>query len=253
MTYPITANIEVNNTENFYQVFDVTDLAPLYNFAAGVFRTQMRLTAIDPVIQYEWSTLNGGIKYYEVAASDSILYTNNPLANDTITIGTTTVTFVASGASGLQSNISGTVAATLAALVIMLNASNDPELSLCKYSLIGTTLMITSKATGYFGNSIAVAATTVGVTVGEPTLTGGTNLIVLQAPLASTESFSGVYEYDCRFEYTELQYAVLFGGTIQWDQGVTRETTDLTIDPNTIPIMASVAITPDLLNALIFG
>jgi hypothetical protein len=95
------------------------------------------------------------------------------------------------------------------------------------------------------------------------TLNGGLSLIVnpagtvatatLQSPVSVVEGLSGVYVYDCRFEYQGIPIGILFGGTITFDQGVTRVYGDTLLLPENVPILASVAMTPSLYNALIFG
>jgi hypothetical protein len=106
-------------------------------------------------------------------ASGSILFAANPLANATVTIGGTAVTFVASGAVGNQVNIGASLAATLAALVTMLSASADANLVKATYAVDGTNtkLLVTAKANGSVGNAITLAASL--ATPSGPTLSTG--------------------------------------------------------------------------------
>lgn len=249
-----TVNIEAFNTETFVWAQDVTDFAALYPLAAGIFRAQMRASAAEQAILYEWSTTNGGIAYTEAPASGSIAFTANPIAASVIKIGATTVTFVASGASGNQVNIGGSLATTLASLLSMLNASTDAQLITCSYTIIGSdALDVVARHGGISGDNIALSTNVVGATATGATLTGGAHIVTLMAPVSAIENFSGAYSYDCRFEYQDAAFTVLFDGSITLDQGVTRESTDSQVLIESIPSAAAIALTPTLLNALIFG
>jgi hypothetical protein len=71
---------------------------------------------------------------------------NNPQAGDTLTIGGTTVTFVASGATGNQVNIvAGAPASTAKNAVSVLNASADAGISQATYSSANNALYVTPK------------------------------------------------------------------------------------------------------------
>jgi hypothetical protein len=254
LTYPDSVNIEVVNTATFVWAQDVTDWATEYNLDNAVFVAQMRLTANNPVVTYTFSSANGGIMYTKFPASGSIVFTANPTNGTTVTVGTTNVTFVSSGASGLQVNIGGSLAVTLASFLALPALATDSQLSLVSpYSVSNFTLNLSAKNPGVVGNSVAIATTVVGATASGPTLTGGAHTITLMAPLSATEAFSGVYFYDCRLETNEAQYVPMFGGTITWDQGVTREANDSFISLDTIPSATYAALQPNLQNSLIFG
>lgn len=107
------------------------------------------------------------------AATGTIAFTTNPAAATTVTLGGTVVTFVASGATGNQVNIGGTLAATLASLLTLLQGSADVNLSKFTYALAANTLNLTSVATGTGGNSLTVATNVSGATASGATLTGG--------------------------------------------------------------------------------
>jgi hypothetical protein len=106
-------------------------------------------------------------------AAGSIAFTAQPSANQTVTLGGTAVTFVASGASGAQVNIASSLAGTLQALALFLNASADANISQCNYSISGTTLQVTNKTPGTAGNAFTLATTVTGATVSGGTLSGG--------------------------------------------------------------------------------
>ncbi|WP_439398709.1 hypothetical protein ACRQ5Q_15140 [Bradyrhizobium sp. PMVTL-01] len=114
-------------------------------------------------------------------ASASYTFTGQPTANDTITIAGSAVTFVASGATGLQVNLGANLAATLSNLLTFLQGSSDTGLVKCVYSLSGSVLTVTANQTqgtgtnaGTGGNALTVAKTSTNITVSGATLTGGT-------------------------------------------------------------------------------
>lgn len=106
-----------------------------------------------------------------VRAIGNIVFTTNPAANDTVTIGGTVVTFKASGATGSQVNIGASLALTIGALVTFLNASSDTNIVKCTYVGGDTTLYVTFKTTGTTGNAFTLAASV--ATVSGATLSGG--------------------------------------------------------------------------------
>jgi hypothetical protein len=107
------------------------------------------------------------------AATGSITFTGNPANNDTVTIKGTVVTFVAAGPVGNQVLIGASQAATEAAFIAFLNASNDVNLSAISYSLVGSVVYLVSKATGATGNAYTLAKTSAVITVSGADLSGG--------------------------------------------------------------------------------
>lgn len=102
-------------------------------------------------------------------ATGTILLPTNPTAGQTVTIGTTVLTAVASGATGNQFNIGGTAAITVASLLTLLQASTDGQISQCLYALdasVLTTIHVTynmaSPNDGGLGNGFAMATTVTG-------------------------------------------------------------------------------------------
>jgi hypothetical protein len=93
-------------------------------------------------------------------AVGNIVFSANPEDDSTITTGTTTWTFKASGATGTQINKGGTLALTLAAAVAAMNASADSETTKCTYHANATTLYYYFETAGSSGNSHAIAAGT---------------------------------------------------------------------------------------------
>jgi hypothetical protein len=363
----------------------MTPWASVYNLAGGKFRAMMRISATDPVVQYEWSTDGGTITFAQSAAQGTLDVTSNPANNDTVTLGSSLVTFSTAGSavtlapssivtitnaspgvitwtahglaagtpvvfsttgalptglvagttyfvssaslatntfevsdtfahalaginnintssagSGVQTAtapstvmfpanglaaganisftstgtlpagiISGqvyfvsptlletgsfeiattmngtplifgtpqsgsahaftgntapvglTIGATLANLISFLNASADPQISLCTYALGGAEISIVYDTTSINGNLFALAASSSGITASAPTLFGAGGVLTMTAPIGDIEAFQGQYVYDCRFELgaTVVQ---MFGGIITFLEGVTR-------------------------------
>lgn len=108
-----------------------------------------------------------------VSATGSITFTANPIANSTITLNGTDVTFVASGATGSQVNIGANLTTTLASLLSFLTGSADTQLVKFTYAVVGTALNLTAATAGTAGNSLTVATTVVGATASGATLSGG--------------------------------------------------------------------------------
>jgi len=107
-------------------------------------------------------------------AAGTITFVSNPVALTTITLGTTTWSFVASGAVGNQTNIGANLAATLVQLQIDLNSSADAQVDLASYVASATVLTVTYKTPGTGGNSFNIATTVAGASASSSTLTGGT-------------------------------------------------------------------------------
>jgi hypothetical protein len=111
-----------------------------------------------------------------IPASDTASFSVNPTASDTLTINGSAITFVASGATGLQVNIGSSLAATLANLMTLLNTSADTQLVKFTYSLFGSVLTMTANAAnaGTAGNSFTLAKASTAITLGGATFSGGT-------------------------------------------------------------------------------
>lgn len=110
-----------------------------------------------------------------VAASGYIDFTaiGNPAPGSTITLNGVVWTFVASGATGNQTNIGGTVGFTINTLKTDLNASALAALTVATYSQNATTfLIITYDTRGSAGNAYTLAASA--ATPSGAHLTGGT-------------------------------------------------------------------------------
>ena len=108
-------------------------------------------------------------------ATGSITFTGNPTANDTITLGGTAITFVASSPVGNQVIIGLTAAATFSNLLTFLQQSTDTNIDQCLYAQgTGNVVIITDKVAGTAGNSFTVVKSSSVITVSGATLSGGT-------------------------------------------------------------------------------
>lgn len=108
-----------------------------------------------------------------VQATGTITFTGQPTAAQVIVLNGTSISFVASGATGNQVNIAGTIAATLAALMVFLQGSLDVQLVKFTYSLTGLVLTLTAVTPGVGGNSLTTTTTVTGATASGATLAGG--------------------------------------------------------------------------------
>jgi hypothetical protein len=108
------------------------------------------------------------------AATGTITFTGNPAANDTVTIGGTAVTFVASSPVGNQVVIGSSSAITLANLLAFLQASNDSNIDECTYTSTGLVITLLYKVAGTGGNSFTLAKSSSALSVSGADLSGGT-------------------------------------------------------------------------------
>ncbi len=109
-----------------------------------------------------------------VAATGDITFTANPSAGHTITINGVVWTFVASGASGTQTNIGANLNATLTQLATDLNASANGSITPATYSNGGgTKLNIVHDTATAVGNSFTIASGNPNGVASGATLSGG--------------------------------------------------------------------------------
>jgi hypothetical protein len=214
-------NLLANNTDTFVFSRVLTPWADAYALAEGTFRGQMRRAVDSHIVNYEWSTEAENVTFDATNATGSIAFASNPANGKTLTLGGTTINFVTSGASGLQVNIGASLAATLASLLTLLQGSGDANLSKCTYSVAGSELGIVFKTTALAGNAFALASDVAGATLSGATLSGAGGLLTMTIDLADLPRFSGDYVYSMQFEDDDLVVS-LFGGTITFDQDVTR-------------------------------
>jgi hypothetical protein len=109
-----------------------------------------------------------------VAATGDIIFTANPSAGHTITINGVLWTFVASGATGTQTNIGANLNATLTQLATDLNASANASITPATYSNgAGTKLNIVHDTLSAAGNGFTLASGNANAVVSGATLSGG--------------------------------------------------------------------------------
>lgn len=114
------------------------------------------------------STTGAGVR-----ASGTITLTANPAAGNTVTIGGTAVTFVASSPTGNQVLLGVTAAATAVNLQAFLAASADVNISAATYSTLGTVTTVTYGSIGTGGNSFTLAKVGANISLSGATLSGG--------------------------------------------------------------------------------
>lgn len=116
------------------------------------------------------ATTGSGVK-----ASGTITLGSNPAAGDTLTIGGTAISFVASAPTGNQVLIGSTAANTAANLQAFLQSSTDTQIVKCSYATSGAVTTVTYAVLGTTGNAFTLAKTGTNITVSGATLSGGVN------------------------------------------------------------------------------
>lgn len=132
-------------------------------------------------------------------AAGGVAFTAQPSAGQTLTLNGSAVQFVAAGAVGLQVNIGGSLAVTVASLMALLTASLDPQLVKFKYTQAGNGVTFSSAAAGTAGNALTLATTVTGAALTGATLAGG--LDAANSPPTT--------EYDIGLELMVAHYLVL--------------------------------------------
>lgn len=126
-----------------------------------------------------------------VAATGDITFTLNPSAGHTITINGIVWTFVASGATTAQTNIGGSLTATLTQLATDLNASVNAAITPATYSNVsGTKLGVVYDTVGAAGNAFTLASGNANGVVSGATLSGGGYNHTFISGAASLPSFA---------------------------------------------------------------
>jgi len=197
----VAAATQVGSEVGFYgiRVSDGTDVAASATVSSGITITGKCTGSLGNSIQF--SIQNGTLANSWMAviafpglaaeqinnitgpmpASGTATFSGQPSANDTLTIAGSAITFVASGATGLQVNIGSSLAVTLASLLSLLQSSADTGIVKCTYSLSGSALKITANQfgnsgaqAGTAGNALTLAKSATAITLSGATLTGGT-------------------------------------------------------------------------------
>ncbi|UGY23722.1 hypothetical protein HU675_0038215 [Bradyrhizobium septentrionale] len=197
----VSAATQVGGSIGFYcvRVTDGTDLAATASIQSGALtltgactgslgnqitaslqfgtaaQSLMAIVAFPGLVPEQFNNVAG-----PTAATGSATFTGQPTANDTLTIAGSAITFVASGATGMQVNIGTSLPVTLSNLLTFLLASQDTGLVKCTYGLSGSTLSITANQfsgtgtnAGTGGNALTLAKVSTNITVSGATLTGG--------------------------------------------------------------------------------
>jgi hypothetical protein len=156
------------------------DLYPQYSNVAFLSRghiwveAQASVKGGDP-LSYDTTSGKFSTGTSGAAARGYIDFSQLPAADQNIVLNGKTITFKASGATGLQSNIGLTIADTVANLAAMLNASADTTVDDSTYLADGNRLWMSYDTVGTGGNAITITAgTTTGATASGATLEGGT-------------------------------------------------------------------------------
>ena len=135
--------------------------------------------------------LLGNATVLSVAATGDITFTANPSAGHTITLNGVTWTFVASGATGTQTNIGANLGATLTALANDLNASVNASITPATYANVGgAKLGITHDTAGPTGNTYSLASSNANGVVSGATLSGGGYTHTFTSAAATLPSFT---------------------------------------------------------------
>lgn len=169
-------------------------------------------------------------------ASGNIIFSGKPNNNDTIVVNGNTWTFVTSGATGEQSNIGDTLALTLDALVIALNASVLGSMTGATYTTDGTKMIVHHDTPGTGGNSFTLAAGTdiaVVQTASGATLTnGGGDQAVINA---STGDITG--------DAVTIGETYTFNFTVEATDGklITRRVFSIKVDDDADPVWTTLA------------
>jgi Protein of unknown function (DUF4054) len=109
-----------------------------------------------------------------VQANGSFTFINNPIANDTINLNGTIITFVTGTPGANQVQIGPSIAVTLANLLAVLSLSTDQNIVLFSYLSNATQLLLTAVAYGVQGNVLTiVSGNPTDITASGPTLVGG--------------------------------------------------------------------------------
>jgi hypothetical protein len=132
--------------------------------------------------------------------------------------------------SGAQTALGGntvmigpTIEATLANCAAFCNVSKDSQISQVITAAIENTLNVTAASPGPAANTFVIASLFAAATSSDTQLDGGGGMLTFTAPAAQLEGFAGQsFVYDCRWEPPSGDPIYIFGGTMMWNQAVTR-------------------------------
>lgn len=125
-----------------------------------------------------------------IAAAGEITFTANPGNGHTIILNGVTWTFVTGSPSANETQIQGSLSATLTELVDDLNASGNAGLTVATYSAIATKLTITHDTAGAAGNAYTLVSNNTNAVVSGPALSGGGYAHTYESGAAALPSFA---------------------------------------------------------------
>lgn len=157
------------------------------NGVASVIQTAVAALVANSTVVWDATNNRFVIKSGTTGATSSISFLSDPTAfgsitiaagnaanNDTVTVNGTAITFKTSNPAGNQVLIGADEAATAANLQAFLAASDDANLSLAAYSVVGAVVYPVAKISGTGGNAYTLAKSGTNITVSGTNFTGGT-------------------------------------------------------------------------------
>ena len=154
-------------------------------------------------------------------AGGSVTFTGQPAANSTLTFNGSPWTFVAGGATGNETNIGGSLAATLAQLAADLNGSSDPEVAKATFAAGPASLSVEYDIAGVTGNAYTIAASSnpaSHATVSGATLAGGRNRHLWTSGAAVLPSWSIETGLPEASRYAVCTGAVVNSVALNWER-----------------------------------
>lgn len=175
---PGRASFEVMNTylQNFLLAGNDPELKPAYPFPLpnSVSYAQFSVVGLNAAGKLVMAT--EGVN--PAAATGTLTFSGVGTANDTITIGGVVYTLVAAADAPYEVTIGGSVTASAANLVAVINGTDDNETpahpDVSATSAVGV-VTVTARQIGTVGNSIATTEAGSGTAFGAATMSGGTD------------------------------------------------------------------------------
>jgi hypothetical protein len=96
------------------------------------------------------------------------------------------------------------------------------------YNLASATIRMQARLSPYAADPPAYQWVSSAASGGIAAFNPATGLVVFTAPLADMAKMAGTFSYDCRLEWPDGSKAILFGGRLVFQQGVTKIAGDLT-------------------------
>lgn len=147
------------------------------NGVASVINTGLGVSSLNAVCAWNGQSfvITSDATGPGAASTGTITLSGQPSPNDTVTVGGTAITFVASSPVGNQVVIGTSTAVTLSNLLLFLQQSLDSNIDQCTYAQgTGNVINITFKVSGVAGNSFTLAKSGSNIAVSAADLAGGT-------------------------------------------------------------------------------